>query len=190
MSDDKRGHGERGNGGGTRGVGERALAALKGALPMSGDEDAVTLLKRDHDEVDDLFDEFFRMQESGSRAEKARIVTEVCALLTVHALIEEELFYPRAAREDQDTRELVREAAVEHSTMKDLIARLQAMRPDDEMLDATFRVLSEYVKHHVKEEEREMFPKVRASGLDLDAIGRALEQRKLELMTAVAATVR
>ena len=190
MADNKRGSGERVNGGDQRGLSERALAAIKGVLPGSGDEDAITLLKRDHDEVEELFDEFFRAQESGERAEQTRVALEVCALLTVHAQIEEELFYPRAARNADDARDLVREATVEHSTVKDLVARLQAMRPEDEMFDATFQVLSEYVKHHVKEEEGELFPRVRASDLDVDALGRALEQRKLELMTAVATATR
>jgi hemerythrin-like domain-containing protein len=102
-------------------------------------------------------------------------------MLTVHAAIEEEIFYP-AAREVDDVNALLNEAEVEHGTAKDLIATLDSMDASDEMFSATFTVLSEYIKHHVKEEENELFPKIKKSDLDLDALGMELAARADELM--------
>ncbi len=99
----------------------------------------------------------------------------------MHAQIEEEIFYPevKAALKDH---ELVPEATVEHASLKDLIAQLEAVEPDGEMYDAKVKVLSEYVKHHVKEEQNEMFPKVKASSLDLVALGARMATRKEMLL--------
>jgi hemerythrin superfamily protein len=159
-----------------------AVSAITGGV----DEDAVTLLERDHREIDALFDRFDELSEDGSAAERARVVEEICAVLAVHAAIEEEIFYPAVRRHVKDVRDLVDEAVVEHGTLKDLIARLERMQPADDLYKANVTVLKEYVQHHVKEEERELFKKVKASDLELERLGEALEQRKLELLTAVA----
>ena len=127
-----------------------------------------------------LFDRFEKLADDGSPEEREEIVREACAKLTVHATVEEEIFYP-AAREVPDVDDLLNEAEVEHGTAKDLIAKLEAMDSDDEMFDASFTVLSEYIKHHVKEEEGELFPKIAKSDLDLDVLGAEMLARKQEL---------
>jgi hemerythrin-like domain-containing protein len=101
----------------------------------------------------------------------------------VHAQVEEEIFYPAVKLALKD-KELVPEATVEHATLKDLIAQVEGIEPDGEMYDAKIKVLSEYVKHHVKEEQSEMFPKAKAADLDMLALGDQLPQRKAELMAA------
>ena len=147
--------------------------------------DAVDFLKSQHREVEDLFKQFDKLPEEGATEEKEPIVRMACEKLTVHATIEEEIFYP-AAREIEEVNALLNEAEVEHGTAKDLIATLDAMDASDEMFSATFTVLSEYIKHHVKEEEGELFPKVKKSDLDLDALGQELAERADELMAMPA----
>lgn len=151
----------------------RATPAKKGGAGI----DAVTLLKQDHRLVAELIDEV--EEAEGDQLES--IAERICALLTVHAQIEEELLYP-AAREALDEPDLVAEALVEHASAKDLIAKIEGMSSDDEEYKATVTVLGEYVKHHVKEEEGEMFPQLKKSDLDLEAIGESLAARKTELM--------
>jgi hemerythrin superfamily protein len=150
--------------------------------------DAIEMLTADHKEVKALFKQYATLVEAdGDSAEKQEIAQQICQMLTVHATIEEELFYP-AAREvlgaDED---LVDEADVEHSTAKDLIAQFEdSAEPDDAMFDAMFdakvKVLGEYIDHHVKEEEGQMFPKVKKAKLDTASIGAEMAQRKTELM--------
>jgi hemerythrin superfamily protein len=142
--------------------------------------DAVTLLKQDHRTVASLFGDF----EDADEGEQASIAERVCQLLTVHAQIEEEILYPaaREALEDEEDAELVAEALVEHGTAKELIAKVEGMTQDDESFKATVKVLSEYIKHHVKEEEGELFPKLRKTELDLRELGSRLAERKHSLM--------
>jgi hemerythrin superfamily protein len=145
-------------------------------------QDAIKLLKADHDEVDALFAQYEK-QKKKDGGQKSDLIEKICAALTVHAQIEEEIFYP-AARDalDENGDDLLDEAEVEHSSIKSLVEQLQAMVPNDELCDAKVKVLSEYVKHHVKEEEGELFPKVKKTDLDLDALGIELAERKAELM--------
>jgi hemerythrin superfamily protein len=105
-------------------------------------------------------------------------------MLTVHATVEEEIFYP-AAREIVEEQDLLDEAEVEHASAKDLIAQIQDMQPEEDLFDAKVKVLGEYIAHHVKEEEKELFPKVRRSKLDLHALGAEMLARKQELMAEV-----
>ena len=147
--------------------------------PTPRAKEATALLRADHKEVDALFDAF---EEAKSNLKKKDIVAQICTALTVHAQIEEEIFYPafKAAVKDK---ELIPEATVEHQTLKDLIAQIKDVEPDGEIYDAKVKVLSEYVKHHVKEEQNEIFPKAKeAKKLDLVALGTQLAQRKAELM--------
>lgn len=139
--------------------------------------DAVTLLKQDHREVAELIDAV----EDADGEELEDIAGRICALLKVHAQIEEEILYP-AAREALEEADLVAEALVEHQSAKDLIAKLEELSADDEEYKATVTVLGEYVKHHVKEEEGEMFPQLKKADLDLRELGEELSSRKLELM--------
>ena len=148
--------------------------------------DAVALLKQDHKEVQDLFEQYDKLakSEDASGEEKQQLAEQICAMLTVHAQIEEEIFYP-AARESLDESDLIDEATVEHASAKDLIAQIQDGSPDDELYDAKVTVLGEYIRHHVKEEEGEMFPKLKKSDMDLAGLGEQLLERKQELMAEV-----
>ncbi|WP_457280395.1 hemerythrin domain-containing protein [Polaromonas sp. P5_D5] len=144
--------------------------------------DAVDLLDADHIAVKKLFTTFRKLCDShASGEEKREVADKICQELTVHAQIEEEIFYPqvRAAINDDA---LLDEAEVEHGTAKDLIAQISGMDPEDDLYDARVTVLGEYIDHHVKEEREEMFVKARKSRLDLVALADELSQRKMELM--------
>ncbi len=149
--------------------------------PAAKAQDAIAMLRADHKKVSGLFDDF---EKSRSTAKKKTIVTTICDELTVHAQLEEEIFYPavKAALKD---RELVPEATVEHATVKDLIAQLQGVEPDGEMYDAKVKVLSEYVRHHVKEEQNEMFVRAKKTRLDMTELGARMAARKSELLGAM-----
>jgi len=143
--------------------------------------DAITLLKADHDEVKRAFKEFEKMDHEDTTAME-EIVIEVCEALKAHTTVEEEIFYP-AVREAIEDDDLMNEAQVEHNSAKELITLLEGMDATDPMYPATFTVLCEYVLHHAKEEEDEMFPAARkAKDLDLEALGEEIKARKEELM--------
>lgn len=146
----------------------------------SAAKDAIALLKADHAAVSNLFADY---EKSRSASKKKALVAEICTALSVHAQIEEEIFYPDVEGVLRD-KKLLPEATVEHAGVKDLIAQIEADVPGDAMFDAKVKVLSEYVKHHVKEEQNEMFPKVRASSLDLVELGARLAERKAELLAS------
>ena len=153
-----------------------ASAGAKGAAA-----DAVKLLTADHKEVKALFNQYKKLVDGDAAAEERQALAEqICNMLTMHATIEEEIFYP-AAREALDEDDLLDEAEVEHASAKDLIAQIEAMDADDDLYDAKVTVLGEYIDHHVKEEEEEMFPKCRKSEMDLALLGEELDARKAEL---------
>ena len=165
----------------------KKAAAKKPASTNSSERDAIDLLKADHKEVKALFEQYKALVENEEiEEERQAVAQQICLLLTVHATAEEEIFYPaaRAAIADAD---LLDEAEVEHASAKDLIAQIEAMSPDDALYDAKVIVLGEYIDHHVKEEEGEMFPKCRKSDMDLVALGEAIEARKAELMDEMGA---
>jgi len=143
---------------------------------------AIELLIGDHRKVDQLFKQYEDMKEDEDESRRA-IAELICAELTVHATVEEELFYPwlRENLDDEDM-EMVEEAEVEHQTAKDLIAQLEGAEGLDAVYDAKVKVLSEYIKHHVKEEEEEIFPKVSDKKEELDELGQEMAARKVELM--------
>ncbi|OUL98678.1 hemerythrin domain-containing protein [Variovorax sp. JS1663] len=147
--------------------------------------DACSLLDADHRKVKKMFKEYDELvgSRAASAAEKRRqLATEICMELTVHAQIEEEIFYP-ALREAIKETDLLDEAEVEHASAKDLIAQIQEAQDVDEMFDAKVKVLGEYIDHHVKEERNEIFVKARAArGLDLVGMRERLEARKEVLM--------
>lgn len=153
----------------------------KGKL-ASGGRDAITLLEADHREVETLFDQF---EAAGDDVEKSAIAAKICVALKVHALIEEELFYPSARKATGDG-DLIDEAVVEHMGAKALISQIEAMRPDQPLYDAKVKVLAEQIHHHVEEEESELFPEAREAGMDLEAIGAELAIRKAELLQIFA----
>ena len=148
--------------------------------------DAIALLSQDHADVKALFKKYKQLCESGADgSEKEAIALEICTQLTAHATVEEEIFYP-ATRAD-DTDDLLDEAEVEHGTAKDLIAQIEDMEPDDDLYDAKVTVLGEYIDHHVKEEEGELFPKARKLGIDLGELGAQMKARKEELLAELEA---
>lgn len=150
-------------------------------------DDAVNLLMRDHKEVKALFKQYDKLANAEAPAsERAAMAAEICSKLTVHATVEEELFYPAARELLGDDEDLVDEATVEHASAKDLIAQIENASPDDPLYDAKVKVLAEYIDHHVKEEEGEMFPKVRKTRLDLGTLGLAIADRKDELLAQLA----
>ena len=146
-------------------------------------KDAVTLLKADHAEVKQCFKDYQKLVDADADGSQRQPLAErICALLTVHAAIEEEIFYPAAREVLSDEAGLVDEADVEHASAKALIAQIQSMSPDDDHYDAKVKVLGEYIDHHVKEEQDELFPKVKEAGLDTKAVGEQLSARKEALM--------
>jgi hemerythrin superfamily protein len=151
----------------------------------NGGADAIALLMQDHRMVEKLFKRFEKLKKQGDKRGMAGVVEEVCSALTVHTTIEEEIFYP-AARRALKEQDLLDEAEVEHDGAKRLIEDLEGMSPGDDLYDAKVMVLSEYIKHHVKEEETEMFPKAKKTRLDTEALGEQLMARKQELQGAEA----
>ncbi|MDM4771567.1 hemerythrin domain-containing protein [Solimonas sp. SE-A11] len=142
--------------------------------------DAIQLLKSDHAKVDALFKQY----EKARAPQKEKLVQTICQELKVHTQIEEEIFYPAlrsAATQRDDAGDLLDEASVEHNSAKQLISELEAGSPGDELFDAKVKVLGEYIRHHVKEEHRDIFPLARKR-LDVKALGAQLAQRKTELM--------
>ena len=152
------------------------------AKRATGAADALALLEADHREVDDLFDAF---EEANGDAEQRECAAAICAALKVHARLEEELFYPAVWPALKD-KSLIEEALVEHASARDLIAQIESGVPGQPFFAARVRVLGEYVRHHVEEEEDEIFPQVRKGKLDLAALGEALAQRKQELKAGFA----
>ena len=142
--------------------------------------DAIAMLRADHKHVSELFAKY---EGTRSLPMKKALVAQICTELSVHAQVEEEVFYPavQAALEDKV---LVPEAIVEQATLKALISQIEGAEPGGEMFEAKVTVLAEYVKHHVKEEHTEMFPKAKAAGLDMSELGSRLAARKQQLLSA------
>jgi hemerythrin superfamily protein len=147
----------------------------------SSSQDAISLLKADHRQVEEWFSEF---ESARSATKKQQLATSICDALTVHTTIEEEIFYPAFLQATED-KDIHHEAVVEHEGAKQLIAQIQSMSPDDDYFDAKVTVLSEMIKHHVKEEEKPggMFAEAKKSEMDLDALGEELLARKRELQS-------
>ena len=154
--------------------------AKKSARGGSSRSDAIALLKADHRQVETWFEQF---EKTRSDERKVELATNICKALKVHTQIEEELFYP-AFLEATDDKEMHHEAEIEHDGAKKLIEQIEASGPDDDYYDSKVKVLSEMIKHHVKEEEQPggMFAEARDSDMDLEELGRQLEARKAELM--------
>ena len=146
-----------------------------------GTQDAIALLIEDHKKVQKMFKDYDRLKEQdGADVDKSQLCKQICDELTIHTHIEEEIFYP-AARAAIDEEDMLDEAEVEHASAKDLISQLDSMQPDDDLYDAKVTVLGEYIRHHVKEEQDKMFPKVKKTKLDLNALGEEMLERKQEL---------
>ncbi|MFO1431710.1 MAG: hemerythrin domain-containing protein [Candidatus Competibacteraceae bacterium] len=152
---------------------------------MKGDkankQDAISILKKDHGRVQKIFQDFDKAQDQKT---KQKLVETACNELAIHSQIEEELFYP-AVRQALGDSKLVEEASVEHESASQLINKLQEMQPGQEKYEAVFTVLGEYVNHHITEEEDEMFPKIKKSNLDLEALGQQIMERKEQLKVGI-----
>ena len=146
-----------------------------GSMPL-----ALELLASDHRKVEDLF-QMYEDEKEGDEETKRSLAQRICGELTVHAQIEEELFYPWL-KENLDETDKLEEAYVEHASAKDLIAQIEGAGETDEAYDAKVKVLSEYIKHHVQEEENEIFTEVQGQQEELDELGQQLAARKAELM--------
>jgi hemerythrin superfamily protein len=148
--------------------------------------DAIAVLTNDHANVRKLFKQYEAEKKTASVEDKTALAAVICAALTAHTTAEEEIFYPalRDALEDED---LVDEAEVEHTSAKELIAQIAGVDADHPLFDARIKVLSEYVEHHVKEEEGELFAKARKSKLDLEALGAEIDLRKEEVLAEILA---
>jgi len=150
---------------------------------------AIDLLIEDHKTVKRMFKEFDKSKDSAEASDKEELVGEICDALELHSEIEEQIFYPaaRAAIGDDD---MMNEAEVEHAAARDLIEQLRGMDPADELYDAKVTVLSEQIDHHVEEEEKEMFPKVKKAKLDLEALGEHMQEMKDSRMAPAATGAR
>jgi len=141
-------------------------------------KEAIAFLRAEHKLIREFFKEY---EKTCSSFRKKKIVEILCRELGIHVRIEEEIFYP-AFKKALKAKEIIAEATVEHATLKGLIAQVEGVEPDGEMFDAKIKVMSEYVKHHFKEEQNEIFPKARKSNLDLVELGKQLAERKAQLL--------
>lgn len=151
------------------------------------EDDAMVILTADHRKVDGLFKEF---EAETSKSRKRELALRICDELSVHAKAEEEIFYPQCLvaleKELPEEKGLIWEATVEHGTLEGIMEIIRELEARDEQFDSHVKVLSEYVKHHVREEESEIFPAVRKTSLDMLAIGREINERKRELRSEMS----
>jgi hypothetical protein len=148
-------------------------------------QDAIALLKEDHRRVEELFEQFEKARGDGR---KEKLALEICKELTIHTIIEEEIFYP--ALEGKADDDLLKESFVEHDAAKVLVAEIEAGEPSDEFYDAKVKVLKEEIEHHVEEEEKPkegLFAQARNSDVDLKALGERLAMRKESLQQEIKA---
>ncbi len=164
----------------TRKTAKRRSRTPSGSPTARGSQDAISLLKSDHRQVETWFSQF---ESSRSDDRKKTLASQICQALKVHTQIEEEIFYP-AFLEATEVKDIHHEAEIEHEGAKKLISEIEGSGPDDDYFDARVTVLSEMIKHHVNEEEKRdgMFAKARQAKMDLAALGERLAARKAELM--------
>ena len=149
-------------------------------MAEQGRQDATRLLSEDHRKVEGLFEQF---EKAGGDGRKEKIAREICMELKVHAMIEEEIFYPALRGKIEE--DALDEAYVEHDGAKMLINEIEAGGPDDDFYDAKVKVLKEQIEHHVEEEEKirdNIFQQARAADVDLEALGERMAARKAELL--------
>ena len=146
-------------------------------------QDILQLLTAEHREVKAMFQQYRQLAEAGGKGdERMLLASQICVALTLHAQVEEEILYPAARTALAHDEDLVDEAYVEHASAKSLVAQIKTMTSDQPLFDAKVHVLGEYIDHHVREEESELFPKLRKASLDLPAMGARMVERKKQLM--------
>jgi len=152
-------------------------------MPETKSQDAITLLKEDHRKVEDLFEQFEKAKGEGR---KEKLALEICKELTIHTVLEEEIFYPACdGKVDED---LLKESLVEHDAAKVLIAEIESGEPSDDFYDSKVKVLKEEIEHHVEEEEKPksgLFAQAREADLDMKALGDQLARRKSQLQDEI-----
>ena len=160
-----------------------AAKARRTRRPASRDPLAIQLLKKDHRDVEHMFDEFEQVEDGGQKLE---LFNKIALALKVHTALEEEIFYAEERGDVDD--DMLDEAQVEHDGVKKLIAEIEKMKPGQDLYEAKVKVLSEYVKHHVKEEEapRGIFAQAKKGEEDLEEMGKRIEARKAALMPTMA----
>lgn len=148
-------------------------------------QDAIGLLKQEHQEANDLYRKFW---DTKSKEERQKIAAKLCLALSVHMRIEEDIFYPAVAQAlgsakdgSEETPRIVPEARVEHDSLKKLISEVESA-PEDVEFESRVQVMCEYTKHHIREEESKMLPKAQSCGVDMQELGEQLARRKLELL--------
>lgn len=157
------------------------MARRKPPARNGSHHDAIRMLTEDHKMVKKLFKNFESIRDrDGAAEEKSVVVRQICNELTIHAKLEEEIFYP-VVRESIGEVDLMDEADVEHAGATVLISQLERMEPENDHYDAMVTVLGEYIDHHVKEEQEEMFPKARKAKVDMVELGARITERKAAL---------
>jgi hemerythrin superfamily protein len=144
-------------------------------------KDALALLKADHEAVNELVEKYEKGKDRLDDEKKSELAHKICEELTIHARIEEEIFYPALREASDEAEDALNEAAVEHASIKSLVEQIHDDSPESEEFDAKIKVIGEYVKHHVKEEQGKIFPMAREADLDLKELGEQLAARKAEL---------
>jgi hemerythrin superfamily protein len=157
----------------TKEVGDKVMAFL-------GEPEIISMLKEDHRKVEGLFKTF---EQSRNKRQRKSLINQIVTELTVHARLEEEVVYPPIMRQEEDK---AREAYEEHHVVKGLLSELSRMDGSEENVKAKVKVLSELVKHHVKEEEGELLPKLKDSGEDLDMMAETVKKRKMRMINSQA----
>ena len=149
-------------------------------------QDAIALLKEDHRRVEELFESF---EKARGDERKQKLALEICKELTIHTILEEEIFYP--ALDGKVEEDLLKESFVEHDAAKLLIAEIENGEPSEEFFDSKVKVLKDEIEHHVEEEEKRgegLFAQARDADVDLDALGEQLARRKEQLTQEIEAT--
>lgn len=145
---------------------------------------AIAMLTAEHREVEELFDQYEKLTDR-AKVKKKKLADQICTALILHTTIEEEIFYPAMREAVNEAADKLDEAVVEHAAAKDLIQQIQQMDPDEDLYDAKVKVLSEEVQHHVKEEEKELFPMAKKSDMDMAELGQQMQSRKQELAASM-----
>lgn len=154
---------------------------MTGGTKPTAKTDAISMLKKDHREIENAFSEFEKLSTKDSLQTKKSLADHIGKTLLTHMALEEDIFYPTVKKRVEAAEDSVNEGIVEHASARDVINQILKMKGNEELFDTKVNVLSELVEHHVEEEEKEMFPKVEDSDIDLEALGREMSDYKAKL---------